>query len=60
MRSWPDHGDLSPDDMFGDLFPSDRSRPLVTADVVATAMLLPALDGLSDRDAAMASRLKLA
>ena len=37
--------------MFGDLFPSGRGRPSVPADVVATVMVLQALEGLSDRDA---------
>ena len=40
-----------PDDMFGDLFGSGRGRPSVPADVVATVMVLQALEGLSDRDA---------
>jgi IS5 family transposase len=42
---------LFPDDMFADLFGSGRGRPSVPADVVATVMVLQALDGLSDRDA---------
>jgi hypothetical protein len=37
--------------MFADLFPSGRGRPSVPADVVATTMVLQALEGLSDRDA---------
>lgn len=45
-------GRLFPDEMFGDLFPSGRGRPSVPADVVATVMVLQALEGLSDRDAA--------
>jgi IS5 family transposase len=38
--------------MFADLFGSGRGRPSVPADVVATVMVLQALEGLSDRDAA--------
>src|SRR5579872_4069718 len=43
---------LFPDELFSDLFPSGRGRPSVPADVVASVMVLQALDGLSDRDAA--------
>jgi IS5 family transposase len=39
------------DQLFADLFPSGRGRPSVPADVVATVMVLQALEGLSDRDA---------
>lgn len=42
---------LFPDGMFEDLFPSGRGRPSVPADVIATVMVLQALEGLSDRDA---------
>lgn len=48
--------DLFPDALFEDLFPSGRGRPSVPADVAATAMVLQALEGLSDRDAARALR----
>ena len=48
--------DLFPDEMFEDLFPSRRGRPSVPADVVASVMVLQALGGLSDRDAARALR----
>lgn len=48
--------ELFPDELFADLFPSDRGRPSVPADVIATAMVLQALEGLSDRDAARALR----
>jgi IS5 family transposase len=48
--------DLFPDDMFEDLFPSGRGRPSIPADVVASVMVLQALEGLSDRDAARALR----
>lgn len=51
--------DLFPDDMFTDLFPSGRGRPSVPADVVATVMVLQSLEGLSDRDAAMALRTNI-
>ena len=44
-------GRLFPDDMFGDLFKSGRGRPSVPADVIATVLVLQALEGLSDRDA---------
>jgi IS5 family transposase len=42
---------LFPDELFADLFPSGRGRPSVPADVVATVMVLQALEGLSDREA---------
>ena len=42
---------LFPDDMFADLFASGRGRPSVPADVIATVMVLQALDNLSDREA---------
>jgi len=48
--------ELFPDQMFEDLFPSKRGRPSVPADVVASVMVLQALEGLSDRDAARALR----
>ena len=48
--------ELFPDELFEDLFPSGRGRPSVPADVVATAMVLQSLEGLSDRDAARALR----
>ena len=47
---------LFPDDLFADLFPSSRGRPSIPGDVVATVMVLQALEGLSDRDAARALR----
>ena len=51
---------LFPDDLFSDLFPSQRGRPSVPADVVATVMVLQSLEGLSDRDAvdALVTNLK--
>lgn len=42
---------LFPDELFRDLFPSGRGRPSVPADVIATVMVLQALEGCSDRDA---------
>jgi IS5 family transposase len=48
--------ELFPDEMFADLFPSGLGRPSIPADVVATVMVLQALEGLSDRDAARALR----
>jgi len=46
--------ELFPDEMFEDLFSSRRGRPSIPADVVAAVMVLQALEGLSDRDAARA------
>jgi hypothetical protein len=43
--------ELFPDAAFADLFPSPLGRPSVPADVVASVLLLQALEGLSDRDA---------
>jgi len=51
--------ELFPDESFADLFPSGRGRPSVPADVVATVMVLQALEGLSDREAAEALRLRI-
>ncbi len=48
--------ELFPDDLFADLFPSGRGRPSVPADVVATVMVLQALEGLSDRESERALR----
>jgi IS5 family transposase len=47
---------LFPDELFEDLFTSGRGRPSVPGDVIATALVLQALEGLSDRDAAKALR----
>jgi len=47
---------LFPDEMFNDLFGSGRGRPSVPAGVIATVMVLQALEGLSDRDAVTALR----
>lgn len=51
---------LFPDELFADLFPSGRGRPSVPADVVATVMVLQALEGLSDRDAVAELRTNIA
>ena len=51
---------LFPDDVFEDRFPSGRGRPSVPAEVVATVMVLQALEGLSDRDAVQALRRDIA
>jgi IS5 family transposase len=48
--------ELFPDVLFEDLFPSSRGRPSIPAEVIATVMVLQALEGLSDRDAARALR----
>lgn len=48
--------ELFPDALFEDLFPSGRGRPSVPGDVIASAMVLQALEGLSDRGAADALR----
>lgn len=46
--------ELFPDAMFADLFRSGRGRPSVPAPVVASVLVLQALHGLSDREAAEA------
>jgi IS5 family transposase len=51
---------LFPDELFADLFGSGRGRPSVPADVIATVMVLQALEGLSDRDAIDALRTNIA
>jgi hypothetical protein len=51
---------LFPDEMFADLFPSGRGRPSVPADVIATVMVLQALEGLSDREACRALTVNIA
>lgn len=50
---------LFPDELFEDLFPSPRGRPSVPADVIATVMVLQALEGRSDREAVEALRTDL-
>jgi IS5 family transposase len=51
---------LFPDDMFADLFGSGRGRPSVPGEVIATVMVLQALEGLSDRDAVGQLRMNIA
>jgi hypothetical protein len=46
--------ELFPDELFADLFPSHLGRPSVPADVVAAVLVLQALEGRSDREAAEA------
>ncbi len=48
--------EVFPDGMFADLFPSSRGRPSIPAGVMASAMILKELEGLSDRQAADALR----
>jgi len=45
---------IFPDELFADLFPSERGRPSIPTDVIAVAMVLKELEGLSDRQAATA------
>jgi IS5 family transposase len=51
---------LFPDEMFSDLFPSGRGRPSVPADVVATVLVLQALESRSDREACRALQTDIA
>jgi transposase len=44
-------GSVFPDGMFADLFPSGRGRPSVAGSVIASVLVLQALQGLSDREA---------
>lgn len=48
--------ELFDDELFADLFPSRRGRPSIPGDVMAAAMVLKSLEGLSDRQAADALR----
>ena len=41
--------ELFPDELFADLFPSGRGRPSVPTDVIASTMVLQALEGLAER-----------
>jgi IS5 family transposase len=50
---------LFPESMFEDLFRSGRGRPSVPGEVIATVMVLQALEGRSDRDAVEALRTDL-
>ena len=47
-------GGLFPDAIFADLFPSHLGRPSVPAEVVTAVLVLQALEGRSDREAAEA------
>ena len=51
---------LFPDEMFADLFPTNRGRPSVPADAIATVMVLQSLEGLSDREAVRALETNIA
>ncbi len=42
---------LFPDVLFADLFPSGRGRPSIPGEVIASVIVLQALNGLSDREA---------
>jgi hypothetical protein len=47
-------GELFPDELFADLFPSRRGRPSIPADVVASVIVVQTPNGLSDEAAAEA------
>jgi hypothetical protein len=47
-------GELFGGEMFADLFPSGRGRPSLPGEVAASVLVLQALEGLSDREAAEA------
>lgn len=52
-----DHrSELFPDELFQDLFLSGRGRPSLPGELIASAMILKELEGLSDRQAADALR----
>src|SRR4030095_14593511 len=51
---------LFPPELFADLLVQGRSRPSVRSEVVATVMVLQALEGLSDREAISALRRDIA
>src|SRR4030095_8534356 len=51
---------LFPPELFADLVVQGRSHPSVPAEVVATVMVLQALEGLSDREAISALRRDIA
>lgn len=48
--------EMFPDGLFADLFPSGRGRPSIPGEVIASVMVLQALEGLSDREAERALR----
>ena len=55
-----DHrGELFPDEMFADLFPSGKGRSSIPAAVMATVMTLQTLHDYSDRETAEAARCDL-
>ncbi|MCX7799358.1 MAG: IS1182 family transposase [Fimbriimonadales bacterium] len=59
-RFLAEHRDrLFPESMFEDLFGSGRGRPSVPGEVIATVMVLQALEGRSDREAVEALRTDL-
>ena len=51
--------EVFPDGLFADLFPSGRGRPSVPADVIASVLVLQALQDLSDAEAMDALRCDL-
>lgn len=51
---------LFPPELFADLVVQGRSHPSVATEVVATVMVLQALEGLSDREAVSALRRDIA
>jgi IS5 family transposase len=52
--------ELFPDELFAELFPSDRGRPSIPGEVICSVMLLQELEGFSDRQAADALRRDIA
>jgi transposase-like protein DUF772/DDE family transposase len=50
---------LFPRELFTDLFPTGRGRPSLAPEVVASVLVLQALNGLSDREAVEALRFDL-
>jgi Transposase DDE domain/Transposase domain (DUF772) len=50
---------LFPGELFADLFPSGRGRPSIPGEVVASVIVLQALHGLTDREAAEAATFDL-
>jgi hypothetical protein len=52
-------GQLFPDGLFADLFPSGKGRPSVPGEVIASVLVLQALQDLSDAEAMQALRCDL-
>ena len=52
-------GDVFPDGLFADLFPSGRGRPSVPAEVIASVLVLQTLEDRSDSEAMTALRCDL-